>query len=162
MHLRPERTADIDAIRALTVRAFDGHPHSDGSEPAIIDALRAAGALSLSLVAIRDDAVAGHVAVSPVDWAGEGDWYGLGPISVEPAHQQQGIGSALIRAALDHIRGRDAAGCVVAGDPAYYARFGFRQDRRFTYPGLPPDYFMVLPFAPVSGAGVARYHPAFG
>ena len=50
----------------------------------------------------------------------------------------------------------------MAGDSGYYSRFGFQSDPRWTYPGLPPEYFMALPFAPVTGAGVVRYHSAFG
>lgn len=146
----------------MTARAFDGHPHSDGSEPAIIDRLRATEALTASLVAILDDQVIGHVAISPVEWDGGDGWYGLGPVSVDPLHQGRGVGAALIRMALDDIRIGGASGCVVAGDPAYYSRFGFQSDPRWTYPGLPPEYFMALPFAPVSGAGVVRYHSAFG
>ena len=163
MRLRPEQPADIDAIRALTARAFDGHPHSDGSEPAIIDRLRAAGALSLSFVAVDDDdQIVGHIALSPVEWEGGADWFGLGPVSVAPEHQGRGVGSALIEAALADLRASGAAGCVLAGDPAYYTRFGFRADPHWVYPGLPPEYFMALAFGVAKGRGVVRYHPAFG
>jgi len=146
----------------VTERAFDGHPHSDGSEPAIIERLRAAGALTVSLVAVRDDQIIGHIAVSPVQWDGGDRWFGLGPVSVDRPHQGDGVGSALVRAALDEIRRLGAAGCVLAGDPAYYGRFGFRTDPRWTYAGLPPEYFMALSFTPVTGSGAVRYHPAFG
>jgi len=118
--------------------------------------------LSASLVAILDDQVIGHVAISPVEWDGGDRWFGLGPVSVDPRHQGRGVGAALIQRALDDIRIAGAAGCVVAGDSGYYSRFGFQSDPRWTYPGLPPEYFMALPFAPVTGAGVVRYHSAFG
>lgn len=162
MRIRSEQSGDLAAIRAVTERAFDGHPHSDGSEPAIIERLRAVDALSLSLVAVRDDQILGHVAVSQVRWDGGDGWFGLGPVSVDPKHQGGGIGSALVRAALDQIRDRGAAGCVVAGDPAYYERFGFQADPRWTYAGLPSAYFMALAFEPVTGSGEVRYHCAFG
>jgi len=67
MILRPETETDRAAIRVLTAAAFDGHPHSDGSEPRILDALRDAGALTLSLVAEIDSQVVGHSAFSPVE-----------------------------------------------------------------------------------------------
>ncbi len=162
MRIRSERSFDIAAIRAVTERAFDGHPHSDGSEPAIIEHLRAADALFLSLVAVQNDQVIGHIAVSPVQWDGGDRWFGLGPISVDPVHQGDGVGLALVRAALDEVRSRGTAGCVVAGDPAYYRRFGFQTDPRWTYAGLPPEHFMALSFTPVTGSGPVRYHPAFG
>ena len=162
MILRPETETDRAAIRALTTAAFDGHPHSDGSEPRIIDALRDAGALTLSLVAEVDGQVVGHAAFSPVEWPGQGDWFGLGPVSVAPDRQNQGIGRRLIQAGLDDLLGRGARGCVVMGEPAYYGRFGFVQDPRLTYPGPPPEYFMALDFGPIEGSGDVRYHPAFG
>jgi putative acetyltransferase len=162
MILRPETETDRAAIQALTAAAFDGHPHSDGSEPRIINALRDAGALTLSLVAESDGQVVGHAAFSRVEWTGEGDWFGLGPVSVAPDRQGQGVGRQLIEAGLADLRRRGARGCVVMGEPAYYSRFGFVQDPRLTYPGPPPEYFMALAFGPIEGAGDVRYHPAFG
>ncbi len=162
MILRPETETDRAAIGALTAAAFDGHPHSDGSEPRIIDALRDAGALTLSLVAEVDGQAVGHAAFSPVEWPGQGDWFGLGPVSVAPDRQNQGIGRRLIEAGLDDLRQRGARGCVVMGEPAYYSRFGFVQDPCLTYPGPPREYFMALAFGPVEGSGDVRYHPAFG
>jgi len=93
LQIRPERPGDIDAIRALTTAAFKDAPFSSGTEAGIVDVLRADGALVVSLVAEEDGRVVGHVAFSPVriDVA-EGDWYGLGPVSVEPARQRRGIG----------------------------------------------------------------------
>lgn len=163
MRLRAEEPADIDAVRSLTARAFDSHPHSDGSEPDIIDRLRAAGALTLSFVALDEaDRIIGHIAISPVDWEGGDGWFGLGPVSVAPDRQRQGVGSALIETALSLLRANGAAGCVLAGDPAYYRRFGFQADPRWVYPGLPSEYFLSLSFADVAGAGRVRYHSAFG
>lgn len=162
MRIRPEQAADIATIHDLTARAFAGTAHSDGSEPAIVDRLREAGALALSLVAVEGDDILGHVAISPVDWEGGTGWFGLGPVSVDPARQCTGIGSALIRHALDQLEAKGAAGCVVLGDPAYYTRFGFVADPRWTYPGPPPEYFMARPFRPSGGTGIVRYHPAFG
>ncbi|NND89451.1 MAG: N-acetyltransferase, partial [Granulosicoccus sp.] len=97
MLIRREQADDHHAIHRLTTDAFAGQSYSDGTEPAIVDGLRAAGDLTLSLVAVKNDAVVGHVAFSPVR-IGESnsDWYGLGPISVKPDLQRNGIGSALI------------------------------------------------------------------
>lgn len=162
MILRPETQADRAAIRALTAAAFDGHPHSDGSEPRIIDALRDAGALAPSLVAELDGRIIGHAAFSPVDWSAQPGWFGLGPVSVTPAHQGHGIGGRLIEMGLNELRRNGARGCVVMGDPAYYGRFGFVQDPRLIYPGPPPEYFMALGFGLIEGSGHVRYHPAFG
>lgn len=162
MIIRDEAAADIESIRTLTTDAFADMPHSVGSEPAIIDRLRAAAALTLSLVAEDEGIVIGHVAFSVVRISGEeAGWYGLGPISVLPARQGQGIGSALVNEGLARLRKLDAKGCVLAGNPAYYTRFGFSVDPAFTYPGIPPEYFMRLAFSPVYAGGMVAYHPAF-
>lgn len=162
MILRPEREGDSDAIRTLTETAFRSAPHADGTEHRIIDRLRAAGALTLSLVAEADGNIVGHVAFSPVTLSdGSADWYGLGPISVDPAHQGGGIGSKLIRYGLERLKALGAAGCVLLGDPAYYSRFGFASDSGLTLDGVPPEYFMHVAFSPVYGGGTVTYHPGF-
>lgn len=106
--------------------------------------------------------IVGHVALSPVVLSGgEPGWYGLGPISVVPALQGRGIGTRLMQAALDALRDRDAAGCVVLGDPAYYGRFGFVADPALVLPDVPPLYFQVLPLNGAMPVGIVSYHPAF-
>lgn len=148
MLIRSEDDGDHSAIAEVTARAFASVEHSDQTEPEIIERLRADDALTISLVAIENDILIGHVAFSPVtiDEAHDG-WFGLGPVSVEPGHQATGIGSALIRTGLEQLRSRGAAGCVVLGDPAYYCRFGFQRDDGLRYEGAPPEYFMRLNFA---------------
>ncbi|TAA61638.1 N-acetyltransferase [Shinella sp. JR1-6] len=160
--LRPERPEDVDAIRMLTETAFKTAPHADGTEHIIIDRLRAAGALTLSLVMEADGAIVGHVAFSPVTVSdGSTDWYGLGPISVDPARQGEGIGGRLIGEGLQRLKALGAAGCVLLGDPAYYSRFGFVADPKLTLDGVPPEYFMRVAFSPVYGGGTVSYHPGF-
>ena len=162
MIVRTEREGDIDAIRALTETAFKTAPHADGTEHLIIDRLRAAGALTLSLVAEVDGVVVGHVAFSPVTVSdGSAGWYGLGPISVVPARQGEGIGGKLIHEGLERLKAIGATGCVLLGDPAYYSRFGFEPDARLTLEGVPPEYFMRVAFSPVYGEGTVSYHPGF-
>ncbi|EYR79935.1 acetyltransferase [Shinella sp. DD12] len=160
--LRPERPEDVDAIRTLTETAFKTAPHADGTEHIIIDRLRAAGALTLSLVMEADGAIVGHVAFSPVTVSdGSTDWYGLGPISVDPARQGEGIGGRLIGEGLQRLKALGATGCVLLGDPAYYSRFGFVADPKLTLDGVPPEYFMRVAFSPVYGGGTVSYHPGF-
>lgn len=163
MLIRTEQPADTEAIDALTARAFAGVPYSDGTEPLIIRRLRAAGALSISVVAEHDHVIVGHAAVSPVSVSdGSAGWYGLGPVAVEPSRQRTGIGSMLIPAALARLRGLGAVGCVVLGDPAYYSRFGFAVRPGLAYPGPPAEYFMAISFGGVYALGQVTYHPAFG
>lgn len=160
--LRTETAADAPEIDALTRAAFRDDPHGSHNEQAIIAALRAAGGLTLSLVAASGGHVVGHVAVSPVGIAdGSPDWFGLGPLAVAPKHQGRGVGSALVRAALQRLREQGAAGCVVVGEPAFYGRFGFRNDPALQLADVPADVFLALHFTPRRPAGTVRYHAAF-
>ncbi|TXI51180.1 MAG: N-acetyltransferase, partial [Lysobacter sp.] len=103
-----------------------------------------------------------HVAFSPVNIAvGAESWYGLGPLSVAPEFQRQGIGSSLVHAGIAQLQAMSAAGCVVLGDPQYYGRFGFAATPGLTYPGPPPEYFMAKPFNGSAPHGVVTYHAAF-
>ncbi|KAF1015515.1 MAG: hypothetical protein GAK31_00989 [Stenotrophomonas maltophilia] len=160
--IRPESPADIAGIHALTAAAFANAPHSDHTEPFIVDALRARGELQVSLLAVDDGLLLGHVAVSPVVISdGSPGWYGLGPISVGPAWQGQGIGTALMHAALDALRQQFARGCVLLGEPAYYRRFGFQPTPGLVLPGVPARYFQALCLQPPLPQGQVRYSPAF-
>lgn len=162
MILRGERRGDETAISAVTAAAFAGKSYSDQTEPQIIERLRVAGALHLSLVAEDKGEIVGHVAFSAVEIEdGAEGWYGLGPVSVRPDRQGEGIGSALIRRGLDRLAALGASGCVLVGSPRFYPRFGFRQDRALTYPGLPVEYFMVLLLRGAMPSGIVRFHPAF-
>ncbi|WP_309085530.1 N-acetyltransferase [Chelativorans sp.] len=162
MEIRSELPGDVDGIRAVTTAAFQSAEHSSGTESAIIDALRDAGALSISLVALVDDELVGHVAVSPITVNGEDHgWAGLGPVSVLPDRQKQGIGDALIRKGLETLKADGARGCVVLGDPAYYRRFGFEHDAHLRLDGVPPEFFMQLTFEGETPAGTVAYHLAF-
>ncbi|MFC3078252.1 GNAT family N-acetyltransferase [Phenylobacterium terrae] len=162
MEIRPERHTDVAVIRELTTTAFYGLAHSSGAEARIIEGLRAAGALSVSLVAVEEDQVLGHVACSPVTITPvQGSWFGLGPVSVRPDRQRSGIGQTLIRAALQQLRTDGAAGCVLLGDPAYYRRFGFRSDPALTYRGAASTYFQRLVLRGPPARGDVSFHPAF-
>lgn len=161
--IRAERPADAGIIPAITTAAFERVQHSDQREAAIVEALRAAKALSLSLVAEEDGELVGHIAFSAVTIDGRrGGWFGLGPVSVLPERQGLGIGSALIRGGLEQLRVGGAQGCVVLGDPHYYGRFGFLSDPALRFPGVPAEYFQRLIFAGGAPAGEVAYDPAFG
>ncbi|MBB6470448.1 GNAT family N-acetyltransferase [Aminobacter carboxidus] len=162
MNIRPEQPADIDTIRALTRAAFANAPYSSQTEAAIVDALRDAGALTLSLVAEDNGEVVGHVAFSPVTVGGDAGWYGLGPVSVWPESQSRGIGQSLIRHGLETLRQIGAKGCVLIGDPAYYSRFGFVADPTVSYGDIPPEYVQRLAFGQHMARGEIVYHAGFG
>lgn len=160
--IRHETAADVDAIDAVTTAAFLTAPHTNHTEQFIVKALRKAGMLTVSLVAEVAGNVVGHVAVSPVSLSdGTSGWYGLGPISVVPAYQGQGIGSLLVREAVRVLRDRGASGCVVLGAPAYYGRFGFQAEPGLVLSNVPPEYFQALAFGTAVPCGTVLYDAAF-
>lgn len=161
MKIRQEEPQDQDAIRTLTTEAFRDAPYSSQTEAAIVDALRAADALTISLVA-EDEGIIGHVAFSPVKVNGaDCGWYGLGPVSVSSDRQSQGIGAMLIREGLEQLKSSGAAGCVVLGSPDYYARFGFVHDPQLKYSDAPAEYFMRLLIMGEAIPGEVTFHPGF-
>lgn len=161
--IRPEIPADAPAIAAIITAAFAPLPYSSHTEARIVAGLRAADALSVALVAEAADSLIGHVAASPVTIDGEDrGWHGLGPVAVAPAAQRSGTGTALIRATIARLAALGAAGCVVLGDPRYYARFGFVPDAALIYPSAPAAFFQVLTIAGPPARGMVAYHPAFG
>ena len=163
MTIRTETPRDADAIDRVTKAAFDTAGHAS-TEHLIVRGLREAGQLSISLVAEEHGAVIGHVAASPVSISdGSPDWYGLGPIAVEPERQGHGVGTALMNEALLALRARGAAGCVLVGAPAFYGRFGFSRLPGLVFPGVPAEFFLALVFAgrTPSPSGVVAYHDAF-
>jgi len=160
--VRPETDQDIDGIREVNVVAFQDHPHSQHTEHLIVEALRAADALEVSLVADSDGRVVGHIAFSAADIGGASTgWFLLGPVAVLPARQGEGIGRALIETGLDALRSRGAGGCVLVGDPAFYRHFGFRQYPGVTWTGVPQENVLCLLMSGEMPVGEVAYHPAF-
>ncbi|UYO93083.1 GNAT family N-acetyltransferase [Pollutimonas sp. M17] len=160
--IRPETPEDVAVIQAVIESAFLGAPHANRNEQFILAALRDAGALTLSLVAVVDESIVGNVAVSPVSISdGAPGWFGVGPVAVVPDLQRRGIGSELMREALARLSEQGASGCVVLGDPSYYQRFGFTNNAGLVLPDIPPQYFMVRPFGQAVPTGTVTYHQAF-
>jgi putative acetyltransferase len=161
--IRAERPGDEGAIHAVQRAAFG----SSATEAEIVDKLRADGDLVISLVATDDDAIVGHVALSKAH-VEEHDALGLGPIGVIPDRQDQGIGAALMEAAITQARDTDYTLIALLGHPAYYPRFGF-QPAEAAY-GItsaydaPPEAWMALALPAYSPQvrGRFRYAPAFG
>jgi len=159
--VRPEQTGDVDAIRAIHAASFP-----TASEARLVDLLRDAGHLSISLVAEVDGEVIGHVAFSPVSVASGAVGAGLAPIAMRAAHRRRGIAARLIEAGLDACRSAGFEWAVVLGEPGYYSRFGFRPAQEA---GLSDEYgggpaFQAMELAPgglPTGAGLVRYASEF-
>ena len=142
--------------------AFATAPLSNQAEAAIVDGLRIAGALTISLVAVDDGEVVGHVAFSPVTICGaDPGWFGLGPIAVRPDRQGLCIGQALARAGLARLTTLGAGGAVVLGEPDYYGRFGFKVHSGLWLADVPASHFMALTLSGETPSGQVAYHAAF-
>jgi putative acetyltransferase len=162
MIIRNEMESDVEAISEVTKAAFANHPYSHQTEQFIINALRASHALTLSRVAEVGGKVVGHIAFSPVTISDDShNWYGLGPISVQPEFQRRGIGKSLIREGLSLLKSLGAKGCVLVGDPKYYERFGFRTLPDLILDGVPQEFFLALPFDTNKAEGTVLFHQGF-
>ena len=162
VQIRAETPGDAPAILAVTQAAFAEAEHSSGTEGAIIEGLRQAGALTVSRVADADGMVIGHIAFSPITVNGRDEgWFGLGPVSVDPGRQANGVGSRLVSDGVAQLKTKGAKGCVALGDPRFYRRFGFAPDPRLRYDGVPPEYFMAQAFEFPMPEGSVAYHRAF-
>jgi putative acetyltransferase len=162
VRIRPETATDLEAIRRVNLEAFAQHPLSQQTEHLIVDALRAADALALSLVAEVDGEVVGHIAFSPAP-IGEAvsGWLLVGPVAVLLRYQGQGIGSALVSGGLAVTRSAGALGCVLVGEPAFYGRFGFVACRSAVYEGVPGEFLLRMSFSGSEPTGAVVAHAAF-
>lgn len=151
--IRPERREDFEQVRRVNVEAFGQEAEAD-----LVEHLREGGGAALSLVAVQDGEVVGHILFSPVAFEpreGGGDrlprMAGLAPMAVLPGLQRPGIGSGLIEHGLAACRRDGFEAVVVLGHPEYYPRFGFEPAARrgiaSEYP-VPDEVFMVLELRP--------------
>jgi putative acetyltransferase len=157
--IRPETDADVGATE-VTVAAFKTLEISHHTEQ-FISAARRQGAHGLARRR-GGGPVVGHIAFSPVTISdGTRDWYGLGPVSVLPAYQRQGIGKALIREGLSRLKDLHARGCCLVGHPDYYRKFGFENVSGLVLEGVPQEVFFALSFDGHAPQGTVAFHDAF-
>jgi putative acetyltransferase len=158
--IRKEEEQDIEQVGEIVRAAFP-----TDAESKLVDAIRANGKATISLVAVHNDQVLGHILFSPVSTTPPSDAKGLGlaPVAVRPNLQSQGVGSELIREGLRRCKELGYDYCVVLGGPKYYQRFGFEKasnfDIRNEYEA--DDAFMVLRFSDRPVAGLAQYTSEF-
>jgi len=160
--IRNETDADVGTITNVAIAAFKNLAISNHTEQFIIEALRAANALTLSLVAEVNGRVIGHIAFSPVTVSdGTRNWYGLGPVSVLPEYQRKGIGKTLIQEGLSRLKDLDAQGCCLVGHPDYYRKLGFKNVLGLVHEGVPQEFFFALSFDGHTPQGTVTFHEGF-
>jgi predicted dehydrogenase/predicted N-acetyltransferase YhbS len=138
--IRPEHPDDFAAIREINRLAF-----GQDQEGNIVDTLRTNGAALLSLVATLDGRVVGHIMYSPASIGGV-TGAALGPMSVAPDYQREGVGSKLVEAGNRMLRTTGCPFVVVLGHTQFYPRFGFvpASTRGITCEWkVPDDVFMI-------------------
>jgi putative acetyltransferase len=159
--IRQEQPGDAAGIHAVHAECFP-----TPGEARLVDALRAAGRLTVSVLAEVDGVIVGHVAVSPVTVASGAVGAGIGPVAVVSSQRRRGVAAELMRAALEHCPAAGFGWAVVLGDPAYYGRFGFGPASEF---GLSDEFngglaFQAIELTPGTlprNAGVVRYASEF-
>jgi len=165
VYMRSETSKDVDSIRYVNEQAF-----GQAAEAAIVDKLRNRNALTISLVAIKDNEVVGHIAFSPVVIESGSSGFkaiALGPMAILPAYQCKGIGSQLVRAGLEECRRLGQEIVVVLGHPDYYPRFGFVPGKQRNIDcefEVPDESWMVLELKEgiLGGrSGTVKYQPEF-
>ncbi len=164
MLIRVEEEADQSGVFAVNESAFESR-----AEANLVDTLRELAQPVVSLVAVENGEVVGHIMFSPVVLSEDPDLklMGLAPMAVVPEFQHHGIGSALVREGLEKCRQLGCAAVVVLGHPDYYPRFGFLPSSRFDIDSeyeVPEEVFMLIELQPgaLSGKnGRVKYHSAF-
>ena len=164
--IREEKPEDTSAIRLVVEQAF-GQPN----EANLVDLLREREAITLSLVALKDNQIVAHILFSPVT-VESGDQsfggIGLGPMAVLPEYQGQGIGSQLVQTGLEQCKQAGHGFVVVLGHPMFYAKFSFMPAKPL---GLlcefevPDDVFRVIELTEnvlTGRGGLVKYRPDFG
>ena len=164
--IRPERREDQTAVHRVNELAFGQSGEAD-----LVDALRERVDAFISLVATIDGSVVGHIFFSPVTIESKKTAFaaiGLAPMAVLPTHQNQGVGSLLVREGLKECRRLGHHIVVVLGHPNFYPRFGFEpagsKGLRCEY-DVPDEVFMVTELTPGALAGrggLVKYHDEFG
>ena len=165
--IREEKSGDERQIRVVNQQAFGQNGEAD-----IVDKLRQTCPNLISLVAVLEELIVGHILFSPVTVQTKEriiTGMGLAPMAVLPDFQRQGMGSRLVKAGLDVVERAHFPFIIVLGHPTYYPRFGFVPASQYgiksEYENVPDDAFMILVFekAALDGvSGVAKYRPEFG
>jgi putative acetyltransferase len=163
LEIRDDAPSDHARVYEVERSAFGSALQAD-----LVNALRDSAEPKLSLVALLEDEIVGHIFFSPVTLASKPapPAAQLSPVAVAPSHRRRGIGSRLIRAGLERCPSRGWSSVFLVGNPHYYSRFGFEmaKPRSFSCEGAHAPFLQLLELRPGALAdlsGLIRFHPAF-
>jgi len=163
--IRREYSSDVEYIHQLNQSVF-----GDESEAVLVDRLRDADSLVLSMVAEIDGRIIGHICFSPAVIEQADESYpalAMAPMSIASDIQHQGLGSMLVNAALEHLRQEHHKIVVVLGHPGFYGKLGFKPAAEFSIHwdhDVPDEAFMVYPLtddALDNVSGTVHFRPEF-
>lgn len=165
MLIRTENESDYGYIREININAFPTSAEAD-----LVEKLRKADIELISLVAIENKSLVGHILFSPVTLEIDNadlKIMGLGPMAVLPKYQNKGIGSKLVNAGLHQCMAQGYDAVAVLGHPNYYPKFGFLPSKIFKIKSeydVPVDTFMIKELRPGilnSRHGTIKYNSLF-
>jgi len=171
--VRPEQKADVTRIREVIQEAFDPMVFSTGKEWQLVENIRQSPGYipALALVAICDGTLVGHTMISLVEIEGKKKKHSalvLGPVSVLPEFQRQGIGREMIQIGITSAKRLPLPAMIVVGDPAYYSGFGFElavpHEIHMPFGFDEESYLQVLELTPgalKNVTGTVKYPPTF-
>jgi putative acetyltransferase len=156
--IRPVQPGDMDAIAALNDAAFGG-----SDEARITRRLHEGGDSLVSLVAVGESGIVGHIEFFRIRIDGAPTGVGLGPMCARPGLQRGGIGSYLVRTGLEDLDDLGERIVFVLGHPEYYPRFGFSAEaaKPFTAPWSGPHFMAQRLREGAPSSGKLTYPPAF-
>jgi len=164
MIIRNEKIEDHEAVRDVNLKSFP-----TDVEATLVEKLRSSMD-TISLVAVHEDKVVGHILFSPLTIENDKESFPaliLAPIAVIPEYQKQGIGTKLVESGTTECKNQGHSIITLVGHPEYYPRFGFKsaEQNGIEHPfEVPEDVFMVyelVPDALSSVNGVLKYSTPF-
>ena len=166
MNIHIEKETDIQQIWQINAKAFE-----TDAEANLVSSLRKSGLPFISMVYEENKKLLGHILFTPVELEGHPNnlrIMGLGPMAVTPEMQNNGIGSALVKAGIEQCECEGFNAIIVLGHPNFYPKFGFVPSVKYgiiSEYDVPEDVFMVLELnenALKGKEGTIKYHEAFG
>ena len=163
--IRKEQHQDIHVIREVNIQAFGQNQEAD-----LVDTIRKSCNDMISLVALIQNTIVGHICFSPATIEGNAKMIqgmGLAPMAVLPTYQRQGVGTKLVQAGIERVRKKGSPFIIVLGHASLYPIFGFEPASHYGIRcewDIPDSAFMIVRLNESQmreNTGLAHYLPEF-